>query len=199
MKYLSAVPLTNGLGEAGAFDYSHWPRYVRTTDIAGPRSLRDDVFASLPPDVASRAKLAHGDILMTAAGATIGKSVQFLEDFDACYAGFLVRFRAAQGVDSRFIGYWMRSAGYWGQIVAGAVRSTIDNFSASKYQNLRLAVPTLSEQVAIADRLDQDDEVVERALAATQSWLVLAEERKRAVITASVTGHWDVTTARRVA
>jgi len=79
LKYLAAIPITNGLGEAGTYSDPEWPRYVRTTDIRDARSLRLDVFASLPPEVAAKALLAKGDILATAAGATIGKSTTYLE------------------------------------------------------------------------------------------------------------------------
>ena len=72
LKHLAAVPVTNGVGEAAEFDDPSWPRYVRTTDIAGPRDLRPDTFKSLPPEVARRASLRQGDVVMTAAGATIG-------------------------------------------------------------------------------------------------------------------------------
>ncbi len=113
LKHLSDIPLANGLGLAGSNTRSDWPRYVRTTDIASPSSLREDVFASQPPDVAESAMLERGDLLMTAAGATIGKSTCFTESYPACYAGFLVRFRAKPSVDPRFVGHWMQSAPYW--------------------------------------------------------------------------------------
>ena len=74
LKYLAAAPISNGLGLSGAFDEPGWPRYIRTTDIKNERTLRDDVFASQPPAVAAAAPVQSRDILMTAAGATIGKS-----------------------------------------------------------------------------------------------------------------------------
>ena len=45
-------------GESGGEDNPDWPRYIRTTDIAGPRGLRDDVFASLPPEVFGEGNLS---------------------------------------------------------------------------------------------------------------------------------------------
>ena len=166
LKFLAAEPIRNGLGEAGIEGSPSWPRYVRTTDIAGPRLLRDDVFASLPPDVAKGAMLKCGDIVMTAAGATIGKSLLYNSEAPACYAGYLVRFSPRVDVDGRFVAYWMESQAYWDQIAAGKVVSTIENFSASKYQNLRLRVPERQAQRAIADHLDAEtariDAVIER-------------------------------------
>jgi len=164
LKYLAATPITNGLGLPGEFDNPDWPRYIRTTDIAGANALREDVFASQPPDVAARAPVRVGDILMTTAGATIGKSVRIPEEIDACYAGFLVRYRPNALVDGRFVAHWMHNQHYWDQIAAGAVRNTIDNFSASKYRELRVPSPPVEEQRRIADFLDDQVARIDEAL-----------------------------------
>jgi type I restriction enzyme S subunit len=91
---------------------------------------------------------------MVAAGATIGKSYLHAKGAAACFAGYLVRFRAGPGVDPRFVAYWTESDPYLDQISVGAVRSTIANFSAGRYQNLWLDIPDLGEQRRIADFLD---------------------------------------------
>ncbi|GAA3669994.1 type I restriction enzyme S subunit [Yimella lutea] len=181
LRHLSSIPITNGLGLSGEHDEPEWPRYIRTTDIAGPRELRTDTFASQPPDVAAKAMLMAGDLLMTAAGATIGKSVTF-PGGRACYAGFLVRFRPKPGVSRRFMGYWMQSQPYWDQISVGAVRSTIDNFSAGRYRRLRVALPTLVEQCAIADFLDRGTAKID-ALIEKQTELITRLQERRAAIT----------------
>lgn len=166
LKFLASGRVTNGLGEAGEYDDPDWPRYIRTTDIAGPRSLRDDTFVSLPPVIARRAPVRRGDILMTAVGATVGKTILYESDQPACYAGYLVRFRPSPGVEPRFISYWTETPLFLGQIEAGKVRSTIDNFSASKYANLKLRIPSLVDQRNIADALDREtvriDALIER-------------------------------------
>jgi len=153
LKFLAAVPIRNGIGEAGTQDDPSWPRYIRTTDIAGPRTLRDDMFASLPPEIAAEAPVTYNDLLMSAAGS-VGKTILYVADGPACYAGYLVRFRAKADVDPRFVAYWTETPLFLDQIEVGKVRSTIDNFSAGKYQNLRLSVPSLAVQSLIADYLD---------------------------------------------
>ena len=177
LKYLAAVPLRNGLGEQGKYGDPEWPRYVRTTDIAGPKSLRDDTRASLPPAVARRASLLSGDIVMTAAGATIGKSLLYSIDEPACYAGYLVRFRPNEETDPRFVAYWMASTQYWSQIEQGKVVSTIENFSASKYANLGLLVPLLEEQQSIADHLDIETDRIDALVSKKRRLLELLETR----------------------
>jgi type I restriction enzyme S subunit len=180
LKFLAGCPIQNGLGESGGEDNPDWPRYIRTTDIAGPRELRDDVFASLPPVVARKALLQPGDLLMTAAGATIGKSVLYLDNNPACYAGYLVRFRPGRSVDPRFIAYWTESSPYWDQIRSGKVVSTIENFSASKYQNLRLSIPPFATQQSIADYLDRKTARINALIAAKRRMVDLIAGRRRA-------------------
>jgi type I restriction enzyme S subunit len=177
LKFVAEGTIVNGLGEAGAYEVREWPRYVRTTDIANSRRLREDTFKSLPPTVASRAMLQSGDLLMTAAGATIGKSYLHSGDEPACYAGYLVRYRPAPGVDPRFIAYWTDSKPYWDQIATGAVRSTIDNFSAGKYRNMTLSVPSLDEQRRIADFLDAETARIDRLAHLRSRQTDLLEER----------------------
>ena len=176
LKALAREPITNGLGLPGEHNDPEWPRYIRTTDIANSTSLRTDVFVSQPPEVAARARVARGDILMTAAGATIGKSVLITEQIDACYAGFLVKFSANSDADSRFISYWTQSSPYWAQIEQGAVRSTIDNFSAGRYRELRLQVPPLEEQRRIADFLDDQVGRIDQAIEWKKAELAVLQE-----------------------
>lgn len=182
LKYLSDIPITNGLGLSGAFDEPLWPRYIRTTDIATERSLRQDVFASQPPETARHAKVVQGDILMTAAGATIGKSYLHNSEVAACYAGYLVRFRSNRLCDNRFMSYWMQSTDYWVQIEKGAVRSTIDNFSAGRYRHLSVPTPNLIEQRRIAAFLDDQVARIDQAIALRERQIRLGESRYRSYV-----------------
>jgi type I restriction enzyme S subunit len=120
--------------------------------------------------------LRRGDIVMTAAG-TIGKTLLYDFDEPACYAGYLVRFRPGPEVDGRFIAYWMESHPYWDQIALGKVMSTIENFSASKYQNLLLRVPELAKQRAIADYLEAETARIDALIEKRQRMVELLEER----------------------
>jgi len=192
LKHLAALPISNGVGEAAEFDDPDWPRYVRTTDIAGPRSLWDNTFRSLPPEVAKRASLKSGDLLMTAAGG-VGKSTLYVSDNPACYAGYLVRFRPRNEVDGRFVAYWAESQHFWDQIEVGKVVSTIDNFSAGKYQNLRCPSPSLPAQRAIADYLDTETARIDALIAKKQRMTELLHEQVDAIIREEVLGAGQMT------
>jgi type I restriction enzyme S subunit len=126
---------------------------------------------------------------MTAAGATIGKSFLYVDEAPACYAGYLVRFRPRREADPRFIAYWTESVPYWDQIKTGKVVSTIENFSASKYKNLCLAVPPRAAQEAIADYLDHETARFDDLIAAKQRMIALLNENQSEVATQLLLGH----------
>jgi type I restriction enzyme S subunit len=188
LKYLARSPITNGLGEAAQEGDADWPRYIRTTDIATPRSLDPDKRVTLPPDIAKDAVVERGDLLLCAAGS-LGKTYLHDSDEAACYAGYLVRFRANLNLaDPRFIAYWSQSQPFVDQLAVGSVRSTIDNFSAGKYQNMTLRVPDLDEQRRIADFLDDQVARLDQALDLGSRQVQLLHEGLVSVVGDTVTG-----------
>lgn len=192
LRSIAAVPIVNGVGEASDRDDPDDPRYIRITDIAGPRSLRDDTFRSLPPDIAERATVERGDMLFAAVGATFGKSYLHVDDSrPACFAGYLVRFRSNEHNDPRFVAYWSESACYWSQLHANVIQSTVQNFSASRYRELWLPAPPLSEQVAIAAFLDSETAKIDALIEEQRRLIALLKEKRQAVISHAVTKGLD--------
>lgn len=112
---------------------------------------------------------------MTAAGS-IGRSTMYLGDSPACFAGFLVRFRANDQTDPRFILHWTQSRHYWDQILTGAVKSTIENFSASRYRALAVPEWNLTTQRRIADFLDDRVGRIDHIIAARRAQLQAVDE-----------------------
>ena len=187
LKFLAALPIRNGLGEPGTLGEPDWPRYIRTTDIAGPRSLRSDTFASLPPELAKQAPVHENDLLLSAAG-TVGKSLLYRAKEPACYAGYLVRLRPRPTVDPRFLAYWTETPAFLDQVETGKVTSTIDNFSASKYQNLAIQIPGLEMQRAIADYLDVETARIDALIENKRRMVELLETRRMTVMADGVGG-----------
>lgn len=70
--------------------------------------------------------------------------------------------------------------------------NTQDNLNAAQVRGLRLPVPPLSEQQAIADQLEETWAKVDKAIATAQRGVELARERRAALISAAVTGKIDV-------
>jgi type I restriction enzyme S subunit len=188
LKFVAGEPIRNGLGEAGAYENPEWPRYVRITDIAGPRELREDTFRSLPPELARQSPFKIGDLLLAAVGATFGKSYLHLRDSGpACFAGYMVRFSPGPMIDSGFAAYWTESAAYWALLRSHVVQATIQNFSAARYKELVVPLPSLEEQRAIAAFLDRETAQIDGLVAKKERLIELLQEQRTALITRAVT------------
>ena len=192
LKYLSSQSIRNGLGKAGKFANPEHPRYIRTTDIAGPRQLRPDTFRSLPPEVAREAQVYENDILISSAGS-VGKSFYAKKlDGKACFAGYLVRISPVPEIDPSFIAYWTESDDYWTQINANVIQTTIQNFSATKVRNLSAPIPPLDTQRHIVRFLDDADWRISTRQKLLKREIALLQEHRTRLISDVVTGKLDV-------
>jgi len=139
LRDISKVPITNGVGAPGEFEDPAWARYIRITDINDSRTLRDDVFKSQPPHVASGYEVLKGDILLAAVGATFGNptctALMGIIAMQGTWLDCVVMNRYCQ--NSCRTG--LESSHYWAQVNSRVIQSTIQNFSASKYKIWPLA------------------------------------------------------------
>jgi type I restriction enzyme S subunit len=194
LKFLAAEPMAYGASEPSEFAVPSHPRFIRITDIDDDGSLRDDTFRSLEPDVATPYLLRRGDLLFARSGATVGKTLLFAgEDGSACFAGYLIRFRAnTERVLPSFVYAVTQSAYYWWCIREGSIQATIQNFSAEKYGDIVIAVPPLKEQCAIVEHIARESAKLDAVRAATERTIALLRERRVALIAAAVTGQLEV-------
>lgn len=197
LKHLLEAPPSYGANEAAGHQRRDWPRYIRTTDITEDGGLRDETFASLPPEAARRYLLGDGDLLFARSGATAGKSLLYENRFGpAAHAGYLIRARVDHEIAlPRLVWYFTRTPTYWQQISEGTIQATIQNVNAEKYGNLLVPYVEPSRQ---ASTLRELDSLTERSFKVKQhahQLLDLLAERRQALITAAVTGQFDVSTA----
>ena len=194
LRGLVTIPIDAGVDEAGdPSNPDHWPRFVRTTDISNLTTLDLEKRVTISPDKAAPALLERNDLVATRAGATIGKTYIHASGEDACYAGYLVRIRPdTERVEPMYLAYWSQSRHYLDQVAVGAVKSTIENYSAAKYRATRVPLPELADQLRIANYLDEQTSKIDTLIAETERFIKLARERRSALITAAVTGQIDV-------
>lgn len=194
LKYLTHEPLAYGANEAALEDNPDWPRFVRITDINEDGTLRDETFRSLSPDIAEPYLLERGDVLFARSGATVGKTFIYRPEWgEACFAGYLIRFRSAQElVLPDFVYFFSLSDIYWQQVESGTIQATIQNFSAEKYAELIVCLPPPSEQQAIVDFLINAELRTSTLLAEIRNSIERLKERRAALITAAVTGQIPV-------
>jgi type I restriction enzyme S subunit len=197
LKHLLTAPMSYGANESTEHNRRDWPRYIRTTDIAQDGTLRDETFASLPPDVARNFMLSDGDLLFVRSGATVGKSFVYKSQHGpAAHAGYLIRARVNDKlVLPRLIWYFCQTSTYWQQISEGTIQATIQNVNAERYGNLLVPLVDVERQKSTLAILDSQL-AKSRVLQHRASQLLdLLDERRQALITAAVTGQFDVSTA----
>lgn len=197
LKHLLEAPPSYGANEAAEHRRRDWPRYIRTTDITEDGGLREETFASLPPEAARPYLLDDGDLLFVRSGATAGKSFLYRSRFGpAAHAGYLIRARVNHEIVlPRLIWYFSRTPTYWQQISEGTIQATIQNVNAEKYGNLLTPYMEPSRQASTLRELDSLTEWSRKVKQRAHRLLDLLAERRQALITAAVTGQFDVSTA----
>jgi type I restriction enzyme S subunit len=188
-KYLTAEPLAYGANEAALEDNPNFPRFIRITDIKEDGSLRSETFKSLLPQVAEPYLLQEGDILFARSGATVGKTFIYRKEWGkACFAGYLIRFRCnCDSLIPDFLFFFTQSNIYWTQVHKGTIQATIQKFSAEKYSEVLIPLPSLSEQRAIANYLDHQNSKINTLISAKERLLDLLTEKRQSLITHVIT------------
>jgi type I restriction enzyme S subunit len=97
-------------------------------------------------------------------------------------------------VSSEYALYWFRA--HKEGVVGLAVGAGQPNLSQASIRQLRIPAPDIAEQDRIAKRLQRAEEEVHSKLALLERRQRLLAERRQALITAAVTGEFDVATAR---
>lgn len=194
VRRLLAAPAEYGLVPSQVLDEGEGPRYIRTTDIDDAGQLRPDTVKAVPAVEARRYLLRQGDVLVSRAGS-IGRCHVFdAAQGQAVFAGYLVRLRF-RALNPHLFRMWLRTSAFKAQVAMGAVQSTIENFNAERYKDLRMPDVPLEQQADLVRRMRAAEEHSIEATAQLERTVVLLEERKRALITACVTGKFDVSTA----
>ncbi|MBK7782460.1 MAG: restriction endonuclease subunit S [Ardenticatenia bacterium] len=194
LKFILAAPLKYGANESADLDDPDLPRYVRITDIDESDGLRDETFKSLPVEIASEYMLREGDLLFARSGATAGKTFLYRSSWGECaYAGYLIRARIDTTRDCpEFIRYFTASSSYWLWLSSVFIQATIQNVSSERYASLRLPLPLLSEQRAIATHLDRETARIDALGAKVRNAITHLKELRTALISAAVTGKIDL-------
>lgn len=152
---------------------------IRTSDVDGSGRLDLSGTKYVEQHVVGTKKLRKGDVLFSRSG-TIGRAMVFNADVDATYAAYLVRFRPhPKRLLSKFIGYWAQSVGYWQQIGADTIQSTIGNFNANKFANLSIPEHDLPTQRAITDFLDRETARIDLLIEKKQRLVALLGEKAK--------------------
>lgn len=194
LKNFLIEPLKYGANEPSIHADSHFPRYIRITDIQEDGTLREDTFRSLPEGAAKPYFLVEGDILFARSGATVGKTFQYDPRWGrAAFAGYLIRARLdKRKATSNFVQYFTQSQGYKYWLMNNLIQATIQNVSAERYGTLSIALPAVDEQCIVVQFLDSETAKIAALIAKVRAAIDRLKELRATLISAAVTGKIDV-------
>ncbi len=139
-------------------------RYVRITDITDDGRLRQDDARSAEPSATAGYELEAGDLLFARSGS-VGRTYLYRGEEGPCvYAGYLIKFQALPEVARpEFLERCTRSQFYQRWVTSMLRVGAQPNINAAEYSSLRIPLPPLEEQRAIAAALDSVDGAIDRA------------------------------------
>jgi type I restriction enzyme, S subunit len=162
------------------------PTYLRITDIDDNGNYSIEKKASVGDLNFEQFILKNGDIVFARTGATVGKTYLYNpNDGILVFAGFLIRFRTNEKIlSSQHLKYFTESKHYWDWVKTVSMRSGQPGINAEEYGSLRIPLPPLPEQKAIARVLSTAD----AAIHITEKLIAQKEIRKKWLMQQLLTG-----------
>jgi type I restriction enzyme S subunit len=139
-------------------------------------------------------RLCYGDILFAASGETnedIGRSAVNLIESPAYCGGDVILFRPSVPAFARFMGYVSDSPSARRQKSCLGRGITVEHIYADQLKTIRLAMPPMDEQRAIATFLDRRTAKIDELIAKKVRLIELLREMRTSLITQAVTKGLD--------
>ncbi len=169
--------------------------YLRNTDVQwGKINIENLPEMDFSGDEIVRYRLVYGD-LMVCEGGEVGRAAIWQGDLDRCfYQKALHRLRPHRPASDfpGFMYYILSAAAGLGVFSSATSKATISHLPADSFRKYRFGFPPLSDQIKIANYLDQQTFKIDALVAEALTAELLLQERRSALISAAVTGKIDV-------
>ena len=138
------------------------PTYIRITDIGDDGRFRATPRVSVNGTQIARYFLRSGDLVFARTGASVGKSYLYdPRDGPLVFAGFLIRIAPdASRLRPEYVAYYAQTRSYWVWVANNSARTGQPGINSRQYGSLRIPLPPLPEQRAIAKVLSDLDELI---------------------------------------
>lgn len=135
------------------------PSYIRITDISIDGRFNPAEVVAVDSPFSENYQVQRGDILLARTGASVGKAYLYKESDGALvYAGFLINISPApERLSSQYLFQYFRTSVYADWVAVMSMRSGQPGINGNEYGGLRLPLPRLEEQIAIANILSDID------------------------------------------
>jgi type I restriction enzyme S subunit len=138
---------------AAAVEFSEeLPTYIRITDIDDDGNYCGIKKVSVNDENSGNFLLSAGDIVFARTGATVGKTYLYdSKDGELVFAGFLIRFRPNEKfLIPQHLKYFTSTNLYWNWVKTVSMRSGQPGINAEEYGSIKIPLPPIPEQKAIA-------------------------------------------------
>lgn len=160
---LSSNTGLDAIKRAPIVDYDSGIKCLRIQDISQDKSFENWGFCTIEDKNYSKFQLKKGDIIVARTGATIGVNKLIKKDMKSVYNNGLIRIKVNSDIiDYRYLYFNMQGDKYKGHIesISGGT-STQPNMKMNALLDLKIMLPSLQEQKAIADTLSCLDNKIE--------------------------------------
>lgn len=186
-------PITYGIVQAGENVEGGVP-YIRPVDMDGHRGVDPMSLRTTSPEIAAayaRSALQPGDVVVSI-GPSFGKIMVVPQELDgANLTQGTARVALRSDVSSRFVVWSLQSQhaiDYWETSIGGA---TFRALNLGPLANTPIRLPSLIEQVAIADYLDRETARIDTLIEEQQRLIEMLRERRSAEIAAAFRPPFD--------
>jgi type I restriction enzyme S subunit len=159
-------------------------------------------FVDLPSNVAAesrRSRVQNGDVLMGITGANTGWVAHATSEMvGASVSQHVCLIRPGEKMHGRWLAYFLASPQVQEILLGSQYGGTKQQLSLPDLRDLDSPQLSFSDQIRISAKLDEAIAVLETEQRLRRRQVELLQERRRALITAAVTGELDVTTARGI-
>ena len=173
---------------------------LRSTEITlnGTWSIVDPARRMIPVKEYERCLLREGDLILTKSSGSeqhIGKTVIVDEDIakmKCVFSNFMQRLRPENGkLLPKYLYYFLNVNGREQLFYLSTTTTGLKNISGSTINALKIQLPTMYEQVIIANFLDQKTAEIDALIADKEKLIELLQEKRQAIITEAVTKGLD--------
>ncbi|MGW9049743.1 hypothetical protein ACWGOT_06380 [[Kitasatospora] papulosa] len=142
----------------------------------------------------SRSRVRAGDVLVVRAGAP-GRSAVVTDEFDGANCASVLILRKGKQVLPEFLSAFINSPAGRGQVRIAQYGAAQEVISAAQTLSFQIPVPDLAEQRTRVEKLNRSLAALSQMDKRLERQRGLLAERRQALITAAVTGQFEVSTA----
>jgi type I restriction enzyme S subunit len=162
---------------------------LRTTDISSGTIDWDSVpyCTELPENLADYL-LQTDDIVISRAGS-VGVSY-LLKDIpkQTVFASYLIRFHPLEGIEAKYIAYYLQTSAYWNRIYEESSGIALANVNASKLETIEIPLPSSNEQARIVAAIEQQFARLDSAVASLKSAQAKIPQYRASLLKSAVEG-----------